>query len=71
MQFRFLGDSFRHLVGRLTSLTNTEFNSTINIKVISFVVFVICICIAYLALWMPFVLKMTKDVSAIIIIQLL
>jgi hypothetical protein len=50
-------------VGQLTSLTNEEFNSTINIKVIAFVVFVIAICIAYLALWMPFVLKMTKDVS--------
>ncbi len=49
-------------MGQLTSLTNEEFNSTINIKVIAFVVFVIAICIAYLALWMPFVLKMTKDV---------
>lgn len=50
-------------MSKLTSLTNEEFNSTINIKVIAFVVFVISICIAYLALWMPFVLKMTKDVS--------
>jgi uncharacterized membrane protein len=50
-------------VGQLTSLTNEEFNSTINIKVIAFVVFVIAVCIAYLALWMPFVLNMTKDVS--------
>jgi hypothetical protein len=51
------------MVNQLTSLTNEEFNSTLNIKVIAFVVFVIAICIAYLALWMPFVLKMTKDVS--------
>lgn len=63
LQYRYMGDLLRHLVNQLTSITNTEFNSTINIKVIAFVVFVITICIAYLALWMPFVLKMTKDVS--------
>ena len=63
LQYRFLGDTLRYLVGQLTSLTNEEFNSTINIKVIAFVVFVIAVCIAYLALWMPFVLNMTKDVS--------
>jgi hypothetical protein len=62
LQFRFLGDSFRHLVTRLTALTNDEFKQTINIKVIAFVVFVIAICIAYLTLWIPFVGKMTKDV---------
>lgn len=68
LQYRYLGDILRHLVAQLTSLTNEEFNSTLNIKVIAFVVFVIAICIAYLALWMPFVLKMTKDVSLIVFI---
>lgn len=45
----------------MTSLTNDEFQSTLDIKVISFVVFVIVLSIAYLALWLPFVVKLTKD----------
>jgi hypothetical protein len=62
LQFRLIGDSLRHLVEKLTLKTNEEFQQTIDIKVIAFVVFVIALCIAYLALWLPFVIKMSKDV---------
>jgi hypothetical protein len=65
LQFRFIGDSLRYLVDNLTSLTNAEFNDTIGTKTIAFVVFIICICFGYLVLWVPFVTKMTKDVSLI------
>jgi hypothetical protein len=61
LQFRFINDPLRSLVAKLTSVTNAEFNDTINIKVIAFVVFVIVIALAYLILWLPFVIKLTKD----------
>lgn len=62
LQFRFISDSLRFLVGSLTDLTNEEFNSVVNIKVIAFVVFIVCISLAYLVFWVPFVINLTNDV---------
>jgi hypothetical protein len=61
LQFRLIGDSLRHLVTRLSDLTNEYFKSTIDIKVISFVIFIVALSLAYLALWLPFVIKLSKD----------
>ena len=51
----------RHLVNKLTTLTNEYFQSTLDIKVIAFVIFIVALSIAYLALWLPFVIKLSKD----------
>jgi uncharacterized protein (DUF983 family) len=51
----------RHLVSKLTTLTNEYFQSTLDIKVIAFVIFIVGLSIAYLALWLPFVIKLSKD----------
>jgi Sec-independent protein secretion pathway component TatC len=57
-----MGDSLRHLVQLLTQQINREFQSTLGTKIIAFVIFIVCICFAYLALCLPFVVKMSKDV---------
>jgi hypothetical protein len=51
----------RHLVSKLTTLTNEYFQSSLDIKVIAFVIFTVALSIAYLALWLPFVIKLSKD----------
>ena len=61
LQYRLIGDSLRYLVDKLTKLTNEYFESTIDIKVIAFVIFIVALSIAYLALWLPFVIKLSKD----------
>ena len=61
LQFRFLSDSLRFLVDKLTQVTNEDFQATIGLKTISFVLFMICMSIAYLMFWLPFVIKLTKD----------
>ena len=61
LQYRLIGDSMRHLVSKLTTLTNKYFQSTLDIKVIAFVIFIVALSIAYLALWLPFVIKLSKD----------
>ena len=63
LQFRFIGDSFRYLVSDLTSFVNADFTKTINNKTISFVIFIISISLGYLALWLPFMIKLSRDVS--------
>ena len=64
LQFRLIGDSLTYLVESLTTATNTEFQNIVSYKVIAFVLFVVLIIFAYLALWLPFVIRMSKDVSS-------
>jgi hypothetical protein len=64
LQFRLIGDSLTYLVESLTTATNTEFQNIVSYKVIAFVLFVVLIIFAYLALWLPFVIRISKDVSS-------
>ena len=63
IQYIFIEDTFRGFVTSLTNATNGEFNSIINTRMAAFIVFVIAMALAYLALWTPFVNNLNREVT--------
>jgi len=47
--------------------TDSDFSSTINTKLAVFIVFIIAIVVGYLILWTPFVNRLNRDVSIVMI----
>ena len=62
MEYRFIAVSFKQLITLLENSVTSYYNSTNNIKMSAFIVFIICIVFTYLIFWTPFVNKLNREV---------
>lgn len=62
MQFRFIQDTFRNLVMILKNAVNNTYNSNIDTRMATFIIYILVVVVAYLILWTPFVGKLNREV---------
>ena len=62
MQFIYIKKAFRFLIEDFARGITNEYDSSVTLRFIFFLVFILFLCIIYLAIWKPLLHKLNRDV---------
>ena len=63
MQYVYIMAAFRNLMSSFKVSLDDKFSSELTSRLIAFILFIIALVMVYVALWVPFIIKIKNDVK--------